>query len=68
MASIQRKIRWINNQIELWSPHGETEELAMLADIRQDLKNYEKLKQEKPKVIVREVEVDNTPYGVDWDF
>ncbi|AGY46842.1 hypothetical protein Blastoid_43 [Bacillus phage Blastoid] len=68
MASIKRKIIWIDNQIELWSTIGETEELAMLQDIRKDLQNYEKLKQEKPKVIVREVEVDNTPYGVDWDF
>ena len=60
MASIQRKLIWIDNQIELWSRHGETEELDMLKDIRKDLKRLDSLESEK-----RRKEWDINPYGID---
>lgn len=60
MASIERKIIWIDNQIDKWTPLGETEELAMLADIRNDLKKLSSLEAEK-----RRREWDSNPYGID---
>lgn len=66
MTEHERKIDFLERHRSIASSHGWNETATLFQSIKEDLENYEKLKRKKPKVITQEV--DNTPYGVDWDY